>query len=524
MRRGAESDPETAPVVSDDAGATGSVPPASDWDSPAPLADDLRIDTARVLPSRSNAQVAAASEVIGGPVGVHAAIGRSRLWTPVRAVLLMALVGLSLSWFGKAGCLQQAPLPAADGASSTEQRLNWDNQRQYYGLCYTDIVALYGSQRLGVADLQQGTMPYRTFWFDGADESGPKRYVDQPVLIGAFMYAAAKATQGWQALVDGTPIPRQLDVVTFFNISALLLSLLWLLAVWATMQTDRRRMWLGALMALSPLIVVHAFTEFDIIPIALVAVALLCFARHRVIAAGAFLGLAASAALYPLLLIPALTVICFRRRQVTDLWTILLAGVLAWLAVNLPVLLSYPQGWSEFYQSWWYRGAELDSLYRLVSKVTGWAPPLPLLNALALTLLGAIIAGVVYLGLRSERTPTPAQLGFLLIAGALLVSKDPSPQHSLWLVPFAVLAVGRPRLVLAWMTVEALLWVPRMGLFLDAERKWLPEEWFTVALVIRALIVIALMAVVVRDLLARTRAPEPPAPALTASPYASAAG
>ena len=36
-----------------------------------------------------------------------------------------------------------------------------------------------------------------------------------------------------------------------------------------------------------------------------------------------------------------------------------------------------------------------------------------------------------------------------------------------------------------------------MTLFLDPERRWLPEEWFTVAVVVRGLMVVALCVVVV---------------------------
>ncbi|MFT3660701.1 MAG: glycosyltransferase 87 family protein [Gordonia sp. (in: high G+C Gram-positive bacteria)] len=486
-------------------------------DSPRPLAEDPRLNTARILPSWSNAQVAAASELIGGPVGRHAAVGRSRRWTPVRVVFLMALAVLALSWFGKAGCLQQAPAPAKDGESSSGMRLNWDNQRQYYGLCYSDVIAMYSAQRLTVEDLRHGAMPYRTYWSgsDEAGEQGQKHYADQPVLIGAFMYLVAKAAQGWQALIDGTPIPKQLDVVTFFNIAALLLTLFWLLAVWATMMTDRRRLWIGATAAISPLVLFHGFTAFDVIPVALVAVAMLCWARDRVIATGVFAGLAAAAALYPLLLIPALAVLCARDRRMNDFAAVVASAVIAWLALNLPVILAYPHGWGEFYRTWWDRRPEADSLYHLIMTATGWSPPTTLFNALVLVLTAAVIAAAAYVALRSPAPSSPqmfAQVMFLLVVGCLVFSKTWNPQSSLWLVPLAVLAIPHARLLLAWMAVDALVWVPRMGLFLDPSRKWLPEEWFYVTVAVRTVLLLVLCGLVVRDLLAKPVTPgsEPP--------------
>ncbi|WP_440713550.1 glycosyltransferase family 87 protein [Gordonia sp. FQ] len=504
------------------------------FDSPAPLADDRRLNTERVLPSRSNAQIAVASEAIGGPVGLHAAVGRGRHWTPLRVVFLLALIALGLSWYGKAGCLQQKPAHPADQSASAGQdagkQLNWNNQRQYYGLCYSDVIAFYDSQRLTIADLRNGTMPYRTYWFAqnaAGEQVGPRQYVSQPVLVGAFMYVAAKATQGWQALVDGTPIPKQLDVVTFFNISALLLALLWLLAVWATMMTDRRRIWIGALMACSPLLLIHAFTAYEVIPVAMLALAMMCWAHRREVLAGLFLGLAASAALYPLLLIPVLAVVCLRNRRMHDFWAAIACAVIAWLTVNLPLLISYPQGTTAFYRDWWQRVPQPDSLYNLVIKATGWAPSTSLVNALALILLVAVICGVVYLAARVPAPMpgridpvAPAQLMFLLVAGYLLVGKEWNPQSSLWLVPLAVLAIPHARLLLAWMVIDALVWVPRMTLFLDPGRKWLPEEWFLVAVAVRAIFVLVLCGVVIRDLLTERA----PAAAVTGPVYAGATG
>ena len=53
--------------------------------------------------------------------------------------------------------------------------------------------------------------------------------------------------------------------------------------------------------------------------------------------------------------------------------------------------------------------------------------------------------GVLVIGLLRAPPTTPrlAQLGFLIVAGFLLVNKVYSPQYVLWLLPLAVLA--RPR-------------------------------------------------------------------------------
>ena len=75
------------------------------------------------------------------------------------------------------------------------------------------------------------------------------------------------------------------------------------------------------------------------------------------------------------------------------------------------------------------------------------------------------------------------QLCFLVVAAFLLVNKVWSPQYSLWLVPLAVLALPHWRILLAWMTIDALVWVPRMFYYLGVANKGLPQQWFTGAVV-----------------------------------------
>ena len=74
--------------------------------SPQPLAADLRSADDRDLPSRTDTIGAALSQVIGGPVGRHALIGRTRFLTPLRVMLIIALVFLALGYSTKAACLQ----------------------------------------------------------------------------------------------------------------------------------------------------------------------------------------------------------------------------------------------------------------------------------------------------------------------------------------------------------------------------------------------------------------------------------
>ncbi len=79
-----------------------------------------------------------------------------------------------------------------------------------------------------------------------------------------------------------------------------------------------------------------------------------------------------------------------------------------------------------------------------------------------------------------------------------------SPQFSLWLVPLAVLALPHRRILLAWMTIDALVWVPRMMFLYGEQNRGLPEQWFTATVLLRDIAVIGLCALVIRpDLPAR---------------------
>jgi len=188
----------------------------------------------------------------------------------------------------------------------------------------------------------------------------------------------------------------------------------------------------------------------------------------------------------------------------------IVGAVLTWVAVNLPVALAWPVGWWEFFRLNQTRPADPDSLYFVVSYFTGWPGfdgPLTdgqtpsVLNAVVAVLTVLVCAGVAVLGFRAPRPPRLASLAFLLVAGFLLVNKVWSPQYSLWLVPLAVLALPRWRILLAWMAVDALLWAPRMYYYLTPANKGLPPDWFLGAAVLRDAVVVLLMVLVVRTIM-----------------------
>jgi uncharacterized membrane protein len=186
------------------------------------------------------------------------------------------------------------------------------------------------------------------------------------------------------------------------------------------------------------------------------------------------------------------------------------AGTVAtWLLVNLPVMLLFPRGWSEFFRLNTRRGDDMDSLYNVVKSFTGWRgfdpdlgfwEPPGVLNAVVAVLFLSCCAAITYVALTAAKRPRLAQLAFLIMAAFLMTGKVWSPQFSLWLVPLAVLAVPHRRILLAWMSVDAVVWVPRMYYLYNVPNRGLPEQWFTAAVLLRDIAVLVLCALVVRQI------------------------
>ena len=411
-------------------------------------------------------------------------------------ILALAIVFLGFGWFSKAACIQQIPGP--DG----QPTLDWSGSRQYVAMCYSDTVPLFGAERLNL-----GEFPYKANWSEtDTDGSVHQRYMEYPVVTGLYQYVGMRIAKAWDATWW---LPRALQVVIYFNVIAFGLALAWLVTIWATTLLAGRRMWDVALAACSPLVIVHVFTNFDALATGLAAAGLLAWARKRPVLAGVLFGLGGAAKLYPLFFLVPLFALCLRSGRISTWWRTAAAAAGSWVAVNLPIAVLYPAGWWEFFRLNGSRHQDPDSIYNVITSFTGWpgmdgqlAPrdsPV-VLNLVSLTLFALICLGVAYLAVAAPLRPRVAQLCFLIVAGFLLTNKVWSPQYSLWLVPIAVLALPHRRILLAWMAIDAFVWVPRMYYYLGVSNKGLPEQWFTGAVVIRDFAVVALCALIVRQI------------------------
>ena len=456
----------------------------------------------RVVPSWTDVVPQRSSRIVGGPLGRHAVLGRHWFWTPLRVVLLLATITLALGWLAKAPCLQTYQ----DSAGVLQ--LDWQDGRQYQAMCYSDTIPLYGIERLDRPGL--AGFPYATSWIENEGEPDERvRYMEYPVLTGLYQWGVAKIAQAWVAGADAGWLPGSVPAVVHFNVSAGWLTAAWLVTVWALVLLSPRRPWDAAIAAVSPLVVVHVFTNFDALATALAATGLLAWARRRPVLAGVLLGLGGAAKLYPLFLLLPILLLCLRAGRVHAGLQAAAATGLTWGVVNAPIALLFPAGWTEFFRLNSRRGADPDSLYNVISTFTGWpgfdgvlAPgeSPTTLNTVSAMLFLLACAAVAAVALAAPRRPRLAQLCFLVVCAFLVTNKVWSPQYSLWLVPLAVLALPRWKPLLAWMILDALVWAPRMAFYLGPDRDGLPIEPFLVTVVIRDIAVLVLCALVLRDI------------------------
>lgn len=504
-----EPAPPTTPTalikVDENSPAAAVSPTLIDAEPPAPskVSKDASLTPAqRVIPTWTDPTVRRAADAIGGPLGRHALIGRTPILTPLRVALLMALLFLIFAWLAKSPCIQQT-----EGTGGM-MVLDSSGNRQWISGCYNDVVPTYQIQ--GLAD---GVFPYAPRYNTAGALIEPLAY---PVLIGAFMWLVAQVSNGYSAFAESTGVlPQSLDVAVYFTVGAIVLSLLYLWAVASTLKISRRRPWDVAIMCLSPLLVVHAFSNWDIIPVALLAASMLSWSRSRPVIAGILLGLAVAAKLYPVLLLFVLLLLCLRSGKMRAFTVTAVAAVLAWAAVNLPVALAYPDAWRAFFVANTNRKSEFTTWYAIYSDWSGFKifdPELAagqapeLLNVVSLLLFLLACIGIGWLAMAAKRRPRVAQLMFLIVAAFLLTNKVWNPQFSLWLLPLVVLAIPRWRLVLVWQLAEAGLWFLLMLTYATKGSEpgrfvLLSQYPYQNMAIVRDLLVISLMALVIRDII-----------------------
>ncbi|WP_018654207.1 glycosyltransferase family 87 protein [Actinomadura flavalba] len=291
--------------------------------------------------------------------------------------------------------------------------------------CYTDVYPLFYGR--GFAD---GKLAYFDS-FPGDDI----RYIEYPVVSGFFMQVVTWLSQ---------PFGKDGQGMVFFNITAVLLALLAIVAVLATAYVaGRRSLRVGLMIALSPALLLSAYINWDLLAVALSALAVLAWSKRRPALAGALLGLAIAAKFYPLLFLGPLFLLCARSGQWRAFGRLFTGTVVAWLAVNLPIMIFAWDGWVQFYRFSQNRGIDWGSIFFYLQD-HGLESADEHLNLLGTGTFVLLAGGIAVLAWAAPRRPRLAQLLFLVVVAFMLSNKVWSPQFALWLLPLAVLA--RPKL------------------------------------------------------------------------------
>ncbi|MEU8078178.1 glycosyltransferase 87 family protein [Catellatospora citrea] len=424
-----------------------------------------------VSPAGEDGFVRGLSEAIGGPRGEHAVPETpsrgGRFWTAARIVLALTCLTLALHWVQKSPC--------RDGA--------WADHSQYTHFCYTDVLALYYAEHLN-----EGMVPYVDY------------PVEYPVLTGAFMGALGLPIHALGEKNSAIP-----QATLFYDTNAFVLSLFAIASVAMILSLRRRRPWDAALFALSPVLLVTATVNWDMLAIVLAVAGIWLWAKKYPAAAGVMLGLGMAAKLWPAFLFLPILIVSLRSKQYAALVNSVAAGVIAWLAVNVPVMLINFENWRRFLDlnseriiDWgtsWYVGRHFDPFgLELWNNV-------PLVTNLSLGLFVLCCVGLLVFGLRVKTPPRLAQLAFVVVAIFLITNKVWSQQFTLWLLPLLVLARPKWPAFLAWQLAEVCYFVAFYGELMGASGKQVfPEGVFIFASVLRLSTVILLVVLVIRDM------------------------
>jgi uncharacterized membrane protein len=442
-------------------------------------------------PTHDDPVATSLSEIVGGPSGDRAR--PHSWWTPVRVVMAVFSIVFML------GLVQKYPCGET----------NWSNNSvRYAKMCYSDVPYLYTGR--GFAEHQ---WPYSDDVRSAA--SGSEKYptMEYPVLTSYFAWGASLVTAvipsgPSQAVRAVTPIGglwglpgMNKEVNTYFLVTAAMLFVCGLLAMYFMAGAVPGRPWDAMAMAASPALLVSGLVNWDLLAVMFTAGALWAWARGRPVLAGVMVGLGVAAKLYPLLLLGAFLVDAIRRRR-PDTFGLAAAGALgAWLVANLPAIMTSKDSWKVFWSFNQDRGADLGSIW-LVLQQHGHVSSAHTINLVSGVVLVIACAAIFALGLAAKKRPQVAQIAFLVVAVFLLVNKVYSPQYVLWLLPLAVLARPRWRDLLIWQATE-LLYFAAVWMYLG---NWIQPSsgdnptLYQIAIIVRMLGELYLVVMVVRDI------------------------
>jgi hypothetical protein len=211
-----------------------------------------------------------------------------------------------------------------------------------------------------------------------------------------------------------------------------------------------------------PLISFFLFRRFDAAPAFLLVLSFYLLYLYRPVWSGFFLGLAASAKLYPLLVLPLLLIYFWRNKGNWKFTLWLSLGFMIAIGISvIPFLIISPNGLAAFLQYQGERGLQIESLFASIAWLgsqSGFAPAIKiydhnstgyvsswtswLLPLSTLLSIGGMLALLGYFWWTANPKRTKLDKDWLLYASFLVITwfiisnKVISPQYMIWLIPF----------------------------------------------------------------------------------------
>jgi len=295
---------------------------------------------------------------------------------------------------------------------------NWATPDQYVHACYSDFPSLFGDR-----ELNKHKWAY----------AGIEKAVEYPVITGLVMYATALITPS-----------NSNSATNYFLINAFLIALLFIFMV-VLIAHIKPNFWY--LLPVSPAMIASLYINWDLWAITSMLIAIYWFDKEKYKWSALALGISIATKFMPIFLLLPIFLILWRKNRIREIAQYSEIVIASWLAINLPVALTTPQGWWRFYDLNLSRGADWGSPW-LAFSILG----INLTNLNYLTIL-ALLAGLTIITLiffEFSITPTLAQMSFILLAVVMIVSKVYSPQYVLWLTPLAILGLNKKSMHAFW--------------------------------------------------------------------------
>lgn len=355
---------------------------------------------------------------------------------------------------------------------------NWQSPDNYTHACYSDIPALFTER-----GLDTHTFPYLS-----ATNS-----IEYPPVIGLGNWLISFIT------------PASNSFRWFFDINALLLVALFVVSAFLVRKIKPQ---FAYLFPAAPAVIASLYINWDLWAVITALLAIYYFDKRRYEVSAIALGISISTKFFPVVVLLPIVVILYRSGLVKQLQRYITTTLLFWLAINLPIAITYFAGWWRFFKLNLERSADFGSLWYGLN-LLGFNTPSLNITYLLLT-IGSFISLTVYL-LKLKQLPTLAQCAFFAVVLFTTFSKVYSPQYVLWLTPLAVIALTKSRQQIAfwfWQATEIIYHLAIWQYLASYSQATfgLPAGGYALAILLRIIGVSYFTYLLMRDLSAKSTA------------------